>query len=178
MKNIKKILNNKSITIDLLKEIDYNDKNTFANWNLNTQRQKIKYHVHTQTIPLIKSDFRQDLGPYFLMPYLENLYPISLKFILDLETLLNGKIINAMYVKLFPNQKIYPHRDNQHSSTKFYNLHERYHFVLQGEYELIVEDEKEILQPGDLALFENTLTHTVNNLNNVDRIALIFDLRK
>jgi mannose-6-phosphate isomerase-like protein (cupin superfamily) len=178
MKNIKKILNNNLIVSNLLQEIDYNDKNTDANWNFNTKRQKIKYHIHTQTIPLIKTNVRQDQGPYFLMPYLENLYPTAYKFIQNLENLLNGKIINAMYVKLFAEQKIYPHKDNQHSETKFYNLHDRYHFNLQGEYELIVEEEKEILYPGDLVLFENTLTHTVNNLKNIDRIALIIDVRK
>jgi mannose-6-phosphate isomerase-like protein (cupin superfamily) len=178
MNNIQKILKNTSIIPSLLAELEFNSNNTYANWGFNTKRQKIKYHIHTETIPLIKSDYKQDQGPYLELPYLSSLYPCAKNFIETLENITQGKIINAMYVKLLPEHKIYPHRDNEHTKTKFYNLHDRYHFVLQGEYELIVEEEIEILYPGDLVMFENTKTHSVNNLKKIDRIALIFDVRK
>lgn len=163
-------------THEFLNELEHNKEY----WNLHTGRQKkISYHKETQYIPLKTWDVKpgevqRDCMNTIELDYFRKDFPVTAAFLGQMETRLKGTLAVANYVKLPVGKSVYPHKDH----GKFYESHERYHFVIQGIYNMVVEDQEEMLAPGGVYWFENTKTHSVDNLSQYDRIALIFDLKK
>ncbi len=78
------------------------------------------------------------------------------------------KIINI--VKLPPNGVVHPHIDGD----AFYDIHDRWHLVLKGTYDMIVDDEHFTYEPGGVYWFDNNKMHSVEN-GDEERICIIFD---
>lgn len=163
-------------THEFLKELEHNK----SYWDLHTGRQqKISYHKETKYIPLRTWDVKpgevqRDCMNSLELPYFKTDFPVTYAFLRQMEQKLKGVVKVANYVLLPIGKSVYPHKDH----GKFYEAHERYHFVVQGMYNMCVEDQNEFMVPGSVYWFKNTLTHSVDNLSPYDRIALIFDLKK
>jgi len=63
-------------------------------------------------------------------------------------------------------------------SGEYYRKHNRYHLCLQGRYRYEVGGEEIVAEAGDLFWFDNQKMHTADNLGDVDRISVVFDVLK
>lgn len=59
---------------------------------------------------------------------------------------------------------------------KYYLTKDRYHLSIQGRYKYTVGDESIIVEPGTLFWFNNKLEHESENVGDVERITLVFDV--
>lgn len=80
----------------------------------------------------------------------------------------------ASFIKLYPLQKVPLHRD----LGKYFDNVTRYHLGIKGRYKYQVGDSSVIVVPGTLFTFNNQLLHGTQNLDNEDRITLVFDVLK
>jgi mannose-6-phosphate isomerase-like protein (cupin superfamily) len=69
---------------------------------------------------------------------------------------------------------IVPHAD----TGAYYRAHDRFHLCLQGTYKYIVGDEEQIINAGDFIWFDSQKIHTADNIGDVDRISVVFDVPK
>ena len=81
-------------------------------------------------------------------------------------------IARAAFFKLPPGGRVPIHID----IGQYYQTKDRYHLVIQGEYEYYVGDEMIIAKPGMFFWFDNKKAHGTVNTGNVDRITLVFDV--
>lgn len=144
-------------------------------WDMTNRHKNIKFHEHTRSIPLITWDNIDGVHQWDTMTtHVTNGYPSKwpevnafMKLFEDREKC-SVKIINI--VRLLPDKPVHQHVDG----GKFYEMHDRWHFVLQGEYDMIVEDTTFKYTSGGVYWFDNTKMHSVQN-TDVERIAIIFD---
>jgi quercetin dioxygenase-like cupin family protein len=80
----------------------------------------------------------------------------------------------AMVVKLPPGGRIYPHRDE----GRYAEAHDRYHLVLQGACRFRSGEEWVEMKTGELWWFDQHQEHEVRNEADVDRISVIWDVRR
>ena len=83
-----------------------------------------------------------------------------------------NSVSRAAFFKLPPGGKVPIHMD----IGQYYETKDRYHLVIQGEYEYYVGDEMIIAKPGMFFWFNNKKGHGTVNTGNVDRITLVFDV--
>lgn len=60
----------------------------------------------------------------------------------------------------------------------YYLDKDRFHLSIQGTYEYTVGDEKVVVEPGTLLVFNNKIPHGTVNLGVVPRITFVFDVPK
>lgn len=149
-------------------------------WDIYTSRQKnIEFHKETKCIPLMMwhpkpGQLQRDCLITTERDFFSRDFPVTYTFLKQFSEQANSILQNAAYVFLPASKSVYPHIDE----GDFYAANDRYHFVLTGTYNLIVEDQQEILTPGGVYWFDNTKMHSVDNFTHSDRIALIFDMKK
>ena len=139
--------------IPFLEELKKNEE--CWSWNISISEDK-----EILSIPLLKME--------------ESEFPVTYKFLKEMEVVLDADLKMATYVLLPGGKEIYPHIDD----GEFYKDCDRYHFMVQGICQMTVEDEDEIFCPGNLYWFDNTLMYDVKHIGCEDRIVLIFDMLK
>lgn len=80
----------------------------------------------------------------------------------------------ASFIKLYPLQKVPLHKD----LGKYFDNVIRYHLSIKGRYKYQVGESSLTVVPGTLFTFNNQLLHGTQNLDNEDRITLVFDVLK
>lgn len=80
----------------------------------------------------------------------------------------------SFFLKLQPLQKVPLHKD----PGKYFHTIERYHLCIKGRYRYFVGDSSRDITPGTLFCFNTQKMHGTQNLNNEDRITLVFDVSK
>lgn len=101
-------------------------------------------------------------------------FPNTITFLEEIAKRQNGTLQRVVLVLLLPNGKVLPHRD----MGEYYKHRDRYHLILKSEKgsEFSSGDEKQIFKERELWWFANKEIHSVKNLNDSDRIHLIFDI--
>lgn len=149
------------------------------NWDYYTMRQKVCYEMrNTKTVPVI-------FNPNFLETSQERFfYPIYEKVTSDLENISkiistkrgsDGYIHNAIFVKLFKNKNIPPHKD---VANKIIQKANRIHIPIQTNKNCFftIGEETKNLKEGEIWEINNDkLVHSVSNDGDEDRIHLIVD---
>ena len=87
------------------------------------------------------------------------------------EKIYGGKIHRVTIAYLPADGKVYPHIDK----GKYYENKDRFHLVLSGYYDYIVDGETQRFGAGDLFWFDNKKVHSSINATPIPRISLIFD---
>jgi mannose-6-phosphate isomerase-like protein (cupin superfamily) len=174
MKNIRILYNNIDVKT-ILEEI------ITDHWAVNTSRQRLKEHVHTETISLVqgyetvpdpKSKYKDARNSHAYRPTsLYEHYPETLK---TLKTFFPVGLSRIAIIKLKAGKRVFPHFDH----GRYYEARNRYHLVVTGSYEYTVGDETEQILPGMLFWFDNQQTHSAFNNSEEDRISVIFDVEK
>lgn len=59
---------------------------------------------------------------------------------------------------------------------EYYRLSDRHHLCLQGRYRYEVDGEEAIVEAGDHFWFDNQKPHSVENIGDVDRVSIVFDV--
>ena len=144
-------------------------------WDVSKRHKNIEYHKHARNIPLITWDnidgvAQRDTMTTHVVNRYPGKWPETNLFMQTVEKMFNCSVKTINIVKLEANMEVYPHIDG----GEFYATHDRYHFVLQGEYEFTVGDDQMVCSKGCVYRFDNTLTHSVR-CGDEERIALIFD---
>jgi hypothetical protein len=82
----------------------------------------------------------------------------------------------VVLTRLAPGKVIYPHADTVGRYSKFFT---RFHVPLQSDEHVIFAcgDEQMSMLPGELYWFDHSLTHSIENRGEDDRINLIIDVR-
>lgn len=160
--------------IDILKELEKND----YLWKFNTNRQdKLQVQSETLSISLRRAKNVPEIPTHDQHDTIDtNLYvffPKIKKFIDHFLYTYGGELGRAMIVKLPANKQVYPH----HDYGKYYQERDRFHFIIKGKYEYIVENQSEIFNEKELWWFDNNLIHSAKTIGNIDRICLIFDVK-
>lgn len=166
-----------------LNEIKYNCELSIQEigkscWDIDTRRQRKRpgYQQHTKTIRLMSWDLDNanswdttfETKP--IPPYPDR-WPDIADWLERFEHDHQREVLTASYVMLDYNMPVYEHTD----SAPFYHATDRYHFVLQGRYDMIVDDMHHLCAEGDVIWFDGQKPHSVQNYNE-ERIALIFDV--
>ena len=81
-------------------------------------------------------------------------------------------VARAAFFRLLPGGKVDRHIDD----GAYYLTKDRYHLSLQSTYHYTVGDEEIIIEPGTFFWFHNKIHHGAENIGNVDRISLVFDV--
>lgn len=143
----------------------------FDLWGHNNRHKLNKLHENTLSISLIawrpKKDDELHSEPMLNYPHK---WPEINNFMHLFETRNNCSVRMLNIVKLPPGQVVHPHKDG----AKFYSQHDRYHLVLKGTYDMIVDGEHFKYEPGGVYWFDNNKTHSVEN-GDEERICIIFD---
>lgn len=100
-------------------------------------------------------------------------YPKVREFINWFEQTYGGMIFRIAIVHLPPQGKVHPHID----FGEYYRDKDRFHLVLSGYYDMIVNEERQLFSAGDLWWFDNKQMHDVENVSEMPRIAIIFDTK-
>jgi quercetin dioxygenase-like cupin family protein len=100
-------------------------------------------------------------------------YKIASSFLGWFKETHNAQIARVKYVKIPSKSSIAPHIDG----GPFYEKHNRFHLVLQGEYQYTVNGEEREYKEGELWWFNNTELHGTYVHGNKDRISMIFDCK-
>lgn len=159
---------------DLKEEIDLYPEN----WKIDTSRQRLSYpQKNTETIRLV-TGIRLDKDSVWSTTDSEKsikteLYPLYKKTITLLKTFFPNNLERIFIVKLLANQEVYPHVDQ----GRYYQTRDRYHLCINGRYQYTVDGETAVIEPGTLFWFNNKLVHSSRNLENIDRISIIFDVK-
>lgn len=148
-------------------------------WLFDTGRQdNIVVQQHTQNITLvngiIEGEFTHDKFNDSQLYAKTALYDKFPKITSILHKVFPHGLSRIMIVKLLPGKEVLPHIDH----GAYYRARNRFHLVLQGEYEYEVGDEKIVAKPGMLFRFNNQLMHRAVNLTAGDRISIIFDVER
>ena len=158
-------------------------------WNFKTSRQKrILSQKDTNYIPIRSLITRQlsteeqvqnklwpsseyDEGTYKTSFW--HKYPPIQIFLNWFEHKFGGDIHRVNLVRMCPGGSVKEHTDG----GRYYKDKDRFHLVIQGEYEYTVNKESMIYKQGDLWWFNNKEIHESFNVTNQDRIVLIFDVK-
>lgn len=174
---IEKVLQYPTQTI--LNEIDKNvleaTLGEVSLWDVSKRHKNIEYHKHARDIPLITWDnidgvAQRDTMTTHVVNRYPGKWPETNLFMQTVEKMFNCSVKTISIVKLEANMEVYPHIDG----GEFYAAHDRYHFVLKGDYEFTVGDDQMVCSKGHVYRFDNTLTHSVK-CGDEERVALIFD---
>ena len=151
-------------------------------WQYNTYRQEdIEAQQHTETISLIGVHIPEGFtrwkannapGNSLCSTPITNHYPKAMAWMRARFPLPDFSLQRCAYVKLKPLKEVYAHIDE----GTYYAERERYHLSITGRYEYFVGDESLIVEPGTLFWFDNTIMHSSRNLEDEDRIVLVFDI--
>jgi len=169
MKNIRILINNIDVN-KILEEINPD------HWAVDTRRQRfLKEHEHTEIIHLVQGydpdptvkDVRN--SHTYRPTELYNLYPVTLEI---LKSFFPVGLSRIAIIKLKAGKKVLPHDDG----GEYYKVRDRYHLVLTGSYEYLVEGESRQVSPGMLFWFDNKKVHSAFNNTTEDRISVIFDV--
>jgi len=148
-----------------------------SEWDLDTSRQKFDTHRETKSIFLYKSELAWDgKSPFISSEVLDDMQLKNLidPIIFDFQKIHNGKVGQALLVKL-PNGKSIP----KHSDSGYYLMQGRRHHLpisSDGLTEFTVNGETVRMQEGECWEINNAKVHSVNNNGSQDRIHLIFDI--
>lgn len=85
-----------------------------------------------------------------------------------------GDICRASLVRLYSEGHVEEHIDG----GRYYKDKDRFHLVIQGEYQYTVDKEPMIYKQGELWWFDNKKIHESTNIFAQERIALIFDVKE
>ena len=146
-------------------------------WTVDTGRQSNIYvQQHTQSITLvnaIRNNDESQISINDLQAYAKtqmwDQFPTVTNW---LQKTFPGGLSRILIVKLLPEKEVYPHVD----AGSYYRVRSRFHLALKGKYAYNVGNETVIVNPGTLFCFNNSLTHSSQNLKNEDRISIIFDV--
>ena len=100
-------------------------------------------------------------------------YKIVSSFLKWFKETHSAQIARVRYVKMPSKSTIGFHIDG----GPYYQKHNRFHLVLQGEYQYTVNEETLEYKEGELWWFDNKKLHKLYNHGNEDRIAMIFDCK-
>ena len=116
-----------------------------------------------------------------------NTYPYTEKFLSWFIETYGGIIGKARYIGLPPGGRVplhtdggyeaRPKRDADIGQTYYEEFPDRFHFVVCGKYQYTVNGEMQEYVSGDLWAFPNTFPHSSYNHGDIERIALIFDVK-
>lgn len=158
-------------------------KEVAMQWHLfeaNTGRQRnIPCQRETQTIELITYDrnipHRGPGGPEECVEtnHFKN-FPRIREFFGWFTATYAGDVKRIAIVHLPENGKVYPHID----AGDYYKNKDRFHLVLSGYYNYIVNDETMLYSAGDLVTFDNKSMHSAENASPIPRVVVIFDVAK
>ena len=159
---------------EILKEVQQNN----YLWKFNTNRQNnIKVQSETQSIILRNAIFNSSVDNRHIHESRDtNLYPLFpkiKKFINAFIDKYEGEIGRILIVKLPLEKMVYPHTD----AGDYYKIRDRFHYVIEGMYEYTVNNELKIFKQNELWYFNNKEIHFTKTIGNIDRIALIFDVK-
>ena len=144
-------------------------------WLFVTNRQRnIPVQRYTQSIQLVSSfcennTIRQIDSHLYKKTGIWNQFPIITSW---LQKTFPAGLSWISIIKLLPEKEVYEHMDY----GAYYRVRTRFHLVLKGRYSYTVGDETIIAKAGTLFCFNNSLIHSAHNLENEDRIAVIFDV--
>lgn len=100
----------------------------------------------------------------------QGLFPETLRWLHN-NTL---NLQRSFFLKLLPLQQVPLHKD----PGKYFETIERYHLAIKGRYQYYVGNSNVLVVPGTLFCFNTQKLHGTQNLNNEDRITLVFDISK
>ena len=100
-------------------------------------------------------------------------YKIASSFLGWFKETHNAKIARVRYVKMPSESTIGLHIDG----GPYYQKHNRFHLVLQSEYQYTVGGEMQEYKEGELWWFDNIKLHKSYIHGSKDRIAMIFDCK-
>ena len=149
-------------TRPLLAEVRKNWEDFFVD----THRREKLYHLHGQTFSINICNKRQ------IYSSVSHHFPLIDSTITSLITEWGGESFKRSIVYLQPKGEVFSHID----STVYYKDKDRFHLVLYGSYEFIVNGVTKTLSEGELWWFDNKKIHSVKNLLNKPRISVIFDV--
>tara|TARA_B100000085_G_C18524035_1_gene504918 strand:+ start:1027 stop:1578 length:552 start_codon:yes stop_codon:yes gene_type:complete len=99
-------------------------------------------------------------------------YPKVKEFMHWFEETYGGLIFRIAIVHLPADGVVHPHIDE----GTYYQDKDRFHLVLSGYYDMIVNDKTEMFSAGELWWFNNNMMHDVKNASPMPRICIIFDV--
>lgn len=85
-----------------------------------------------------------------------------------------AQLQRASFIKLYSLETVTPHKDE----GKYFDNVKRYHLAVKGRYKYTVGNSSLTVVPGTLFTFNNQLLHGTQNMDNEDRITLVFDVLK
>lgn len=102
------------------------------------------------------------------------LFPHTYRLAMELMKLVDGKRLGGlMLVELAAMSKIKRHTD-EGLRAEYYH---RFHIIIKGTHEWIANNKNERMTQGDCYWVNNNIEHTVFNMNNTHRWALIVDIQ-
>lgn len=147
-------------------------------WNYDTRRQD-KHFVQkeTKSIFLRKQIFEEgiqqcDRHGTIETPLYEH-YPSIREFFNKFIEKYGGELGTIAMVLLPTEKQVYPHFDY----GAYYRARDRFHLIVSGRYEYVVEDDIRLFQEGELWWFDNQKVHLARNVSEKDRISIIFDVK-
>ena len=101
-------------------------------------------------------------------------FPRALAYCESIADDLNGTLGRATLVALLPHGRVFPHVD----AGAYYRIRDRFHLVLRSARgsPLAAGDERVVMRPGELWAFNNKARHWADNLSEMPRVHLIFDI--
>ncbi|MDB5259785.1 MAG: hypothetical protein JWN37_16, partial [Candidatus Nomurabacteria bacterium] len=100
-------------------------------------------------------------------------FPNTIKYLKQFAKENNCELQRVIFASLLPEGKVLPHVDR----GEYFKYRDRYHLVLKSKgSEFSSGNEKQIFQEGEMWWFANKELHSVKNLDNSERLHIIFDL--
>lgn len=138
----------------------------------------ISVQRETLSMPLImglREEGKETLDSHTqIKTILWDFFPYTTNWLEGIATELQATLSRVNIISLKPEGKVYRHFDR----GEYYKRRDRYHFVLQSRNgtKMIVENEERIWKEGELWWFDNKKLHEVENLSDLPRIHIVFDL--
>lgn len=159
--------------VPLAKEVMYRHHDFL----IDTARQKnIPVQSETMTINLIRGitfgDIHLNDSDRVELTEHSKKYRNCFSFLDWFKSVYGGTLYRVAIVLLPPEKQVYPHID----FGSYYANKDRFHLVLNGIYDMIVDGERFRFEMGDLWWFDNKKTHSVINLSDTPRLSIIFDV--
>ena len=132
--------------------------------------------IHTETLLLVGSfsDGTLDENAFRnsteITDYHKELFPETFKWLSN-----NFEDVQrASFIKLFPRHRVKKHKD----VGEYFEKIQRFHLCIKGEYIYYVGEDSLHVKPGTLFTFDNNVIHGAQNMKNINRITLVFDVLK
>lgn len=101
-------------------------------------------------------------------------FPAIKNFMDEFIDIYGGKLYRLIVIKLPLNKTVDKHID----TGKYYHTKDRFHLIIRGKYIYNMEGLRPVLfKEGQLWFFENQVVHWSKTIGNIDRYALIFDVK-